>query len=88
MSDSYEHWKSRRGRDVRASGWIGWFLSNALVCLVWSLPLYLVAAAFSERLTLLPNSAIEFAVWGGVAAVLFLLARGKGRPDHLPPSAP
>jgi len=79
-----DQWKAAKGADVRASGWIGWFLGNAMVSLVWSFPLYLIGVAASERLTLAPNTGIEWAVWGGLAAILFVIARGKGRPDHLP----
>ena len=86
--ETYEEWKAAKGADVRASRWVGWFLGNMLVAFIWSYPLYLVGVLFAERLTLLPDTRVEWVVWGGLAFLLFLLARGKGRPNHLEPDHP
>ena len=81
---SYEEWKQQKGVGVRTSGWTGWLIGTAVVCLIWAyFPLYLIGAAVSERMTVVPDTGFEWLVVGSLAAIA-ALTRLKTRPDHLP----
>ena len=83
MSD-YKQWKRNAGADVRISGWTGWALGTVMACALYSLPVYLIVSIFSQRIDWLPSTPVEFAVWGGIALVMFTRAAKNSRPDHLP----
>lgn len=82
--DTYESWKASAGTDVRVSGWVGFLIGAVLLCLIWAIPVYVVAAVLSDSVTLAPNTPTELVVAGVTWLVLMslLLRNRRARPDH------
>ncbi len=81
---NYDAWKENKGSDVRVSGWIGFLIGAVILCLMWAIPVYVIAALATDSVTLVPDSAGELGVVGVTWLVLFslVLRNKRARPDH------
>lgn len=81
---SYEDWRSGDSIDRRASTWLGQATGGLIVCFVYSLPIYLLIAAFAGGITVIPDTREEWMVLGvivAVAAVPFFTRLVRGEVD-------
>lgn len=79
---TYDEWKAGDSVDRRASTWLGQATGSLLVCIIYSLPIYLLIAAFAGSITVIPDTQVELFVLGVIVAVAAVpyftrLARGE-----------
>ncbi len=86
--DTYEAWKARKEKGVSVSGWSGFLIGGAILCLIWAIPVYLIAAVIAGSVTLLPNTSTELGVIGVTWLILeslhvrVIVRNKRMRPDH------
>lgn len=78
--EALQLWKRSGGRSVQVSAWIGVLLGAAIMSVIYSLPIYLLIAAFTS-LNLVPSERTDLMVWGTIAAVGFVGAVSNNKPD-------